>query len=286
MMSGEPGGRGKSLKGVEMFRRSRCHRRILFMLAGSIMSGAMGHAADQYSGRGKSEPVSKELADRMRRSGSYKDGCPVPPEQLRLLTIPHWDFHKKIQIGALVIHEAVAEQVLDIFEDLRHAGFPIEKMRLIEEYEANDDASMDDNNSSAFNCRPITGMTGNFSNHSYGKAIDINPVQNPYLKITKAADAEAFLKEVPASAAASQFPSELTRYCMRFAEQCQVLPAQGARYLKRDKAPGVIVKDDAVYRAFTKRGWTWGGSWPSSRGNRPRTDYQHFEKAIKSDAAY
>ena len=233
------------------------------------------HAADeQYSGRGKSESVSKESITRMRKSGSYKDGCPVQPEQLRLLTIPHWNFEKKIQAGVMVVNAAVAEEVLDIFQELRQAGYPIYKMQLIDDYAANDEASMRDNNTSAFNCRPITGTTGTFSNHSYGTAIDINPIQNPYLKVKDPADAAALWK------GDSQLAHQLTSYCQRLPDRCQILPAEGARYLKRESQAGVIVKGDAIYLAFSKRGWTWGGNWPSSRGTRVRTDYQHFEKVI------
>ncbi len=239
---------------------------------------AVHGAGVQHGGRGKSEPLNKDAIARMRQSGSYKDGCPVPPEQLRRLAIPHWNFQKEIELGAMIVHAAIAEEVLDIFQELRKAGYPVQTMKLIDEYEANDEASMRDNNTSAFNCRPITGTTGNFSNHSYGTAIDINPVQNPYLKIKDPADASVFLNQLPAHLGDGQLPHELTIFCKRLPNLCQILPVEGAQYLNRD-GRGVIVNGDAVYRAFVKRGWTWGGNWPSSRTNRVRTDYQHFEKA-------
>ncbi len=244
------------------------------VFAGLMSLIVIGRATDeQDGGRGKSQPLSNGEVARMRRSGSYKDGCPVSPEQLRLLTIPHWNFHKKIQIGVLVVQASVAEEALDIFQDLRRASFPIEKMRLIDEYEADDEASMRDNNTSAFNCRPITGTTGTFSKHSYGTAIDINPVQNPYLKIKNAAELSWDVDE-------RQLPHQLTLFCQRLPDRCQILPAEGVRYLKRDRQAGVIVRGDAVHRAFSRRGWTWGGDWPSSRGTGLRTDYQHFEKVF------
>jgi len=103
-------------------------------------------------------------------------------------------------------------------------------------YEADDDRSMAANNTSAFNCREVTGRPGVWSEHAYGRAIDINPIQNPY--VTSKGD---------------------------------VLPPAGAEYVDRSRtAPGMIHEDDAVVRAFRGVGWVWGGSWTSVR------DYQHF----------
>ena len=134
----------------------------------------------------------------------------------------------------------MAEDVLDIFKELYDADYPIERMVLIDEYDAEDNASMAANNSSAFNFRFIDG-TAKRSSHSDGLAIDINPLYNPYVRMRDG-------KEV-------------------------VLPENGTEYANRTKEnPYYIKKDDICYQAFSKRGFTWGGEWKSSK------DYQHFQK--------
>ncbi|ASO21290.1 hypothetical protein FHR81_002260 [Actinoalloteichus hoggarensis] len=177
-------------------------------------------------------PVTEE-----RLGASYREGCPVGPEDLRLVSFPHVGFDDRTHRGELIVHADVAEEVADVFVDLYRGGFPIERAETVEKYGADDDASMAANNSSAFNCRPITGG-GGWSNHSYGKAIDINPIQNPYVNSSGL-----------------------------------VLPPSGAPYVDRDQdAPGMIHAGDLVERSFTEKGWTWGGFWTTP------LDYQHFEK--------
>jgi len=120
----------------------------------------------------------------------------------------------------------VAIEVVEIFREIYKAKFPIAKMKLIDDYGANDDLSMADNNTSAFCVRSAQGYDDKYSKHSYGVAIDINPVQNPYVK------------------------GEI------------ILPKSGESYLDRQKVrKGMIVEDHVVYRAFIKRGWIWGGKW-------------------------
>jgi hypothetical protein len=118
-----------------------------------------------------------------------------------------------------------AEAMVGVFRALFEARFPIRRMRPAYEYGGSDDASMADDNTSAFNCRAVTGGTG-FSEHSYGHAIDINTVENPYI----------------------------------YGER--VLPPAGAPYVDRsDERPGMILADGPVVAAFTALGWGWGGSW-------------------------
>jgi hypothetical protein len=168
---------------------------------------------------------------------SWEPGCPVPIDDLRIIEMNHWGFDGTVHDGGrLMVHEDVVDEVVEAFGDMFAAQFPIRRMELIETYDGSDDASMAADNTSAFNCRPITGSPGRFSIHSYGKAIDINTVENPYVKGDT------------------------------------VLPAAGAEYLDReDVRPGMIVKNDAVVKAFKKRGFEWGGDWHSLK------DYQHFE---------
>lgn len=172
-----------------------------------------------------------------RLASSWREGCPVGPDRLRLISLNFVGFDGAVRRGELVVNADLAVEVARVFADLYFDRFPIQRMETVEKYNSDDDASMAANNTSAFNCRAITGGTA-WSNHSYGRAIDINPVQNPYISRSGA-----------------------------------VYPPNGAPYVDRTQhAPGMIHAGDATERAFTTRGWTWGGSW-----NTP-IDYQHFEK--------
>lgn len=174
----------------------------------------------------KSEPIPAPLLERMRRT-TWHPGCPVAPEDLRQLTLTYIGFDGKQSTGILVVNKDLSTEVLRIFRALFQRGFQIERMVPIEDYGGDDDASMAANNTSAFNCRDATGKPGVFSNHSWGRAIDINPLTNPYVKGDK------------------------------------VLPPAGRRYLDRTKSfKGSILKDSFIVHEFEKAGWTWGGRWP------------------------
>ncbi|MFO0664301.1 MAG: M15 family metallopeptidase [Polyangiaceae bacterium] len=176
-------------------------------------------------------------AERTRMTGvSWRPECPVSLDDLTLLDVPHYGFDGAIHRGRVVVAKRLSTAFLTAFKAMYVARFRIEKMRLVDEYGADDDASMADNNTSAFNCRKSTGGTS-WSQHTYGNAIDINPVQNPYVK------------------------------------GATVLPPAGAPFRTRDGSkPGVIVKGDAVVKAFDALGWGWGGRWTSFQ------DYQHFSE--------
>jgi hypothetical protein len=173
----------------------------------------------------KSQPVSAALIQRIRTT-TWHPGCPVAPEDLRQLTLSFRDFDKKMRTGTLLVHRDLADEVVRIFQSLYQHEFTIERMVPIEDYGGNDDASMAANNTSAFNCRDTTGKPGVFSNHSWGRAIDINPLMNPYVKGD------------------------------------QVLPPGGRKYLDRSKAfPGSILNNGFAVRTFESKGWAWGGRW-------------------------
>jgi len=159
-----------------------------------------------------------------RMATSWRPGCPVALTDLRYLTLTYRGFDDADHQGELVVGESVASDVVDIFRSLYAAGYPIASLRLVDDFGGSDDDSMAANNSSAFNCRPVTGG-GGFSEHSYGTAIDLNPVQNPYLSGSL------------------------------------VLPEGGRPYADRQSAPGVIEPGDPVVAAFAAHGWTWGGEW-------------------------
>lgn len=171
---------------------------------------------------------------------SYGEDCTVPYEELRYIRVLHKGFDGKTYVGELIVNREIAEDIAGIFHELYYAGYPIERMVLIDEYNADDILSMEANNSSAFNFRYILGTT-KLSRHSLGLAVDVNPLYNPYVAYV---DGE----EV-------------------------VLPANGAGHTDRSgDCPYYIRKGDVCYEAFTSRGFTWGGEWNS------RKDYQHFEK--------
>jgi len=170
-------------------------------------------------------PISAVEAARLREK-AWHSGCPAEIEELRVLTVSYWDFHGVARRGLLVVNRAVAADLLSIFAKLFAHGFLIQTMRPIEEFAGDDEASMEANNTSAFNCRDITGKPGTFSNHSWGRAVDINPLTNPMI-----------LNGSP-------------------------LPPQGSVYADRTQAwPGSILDGSFIVNLFRAQGWTWGGEW-------------------------
>jgi len=111
---------------------------------------------------------------------SHRPGCPVPLRDLRHLRLTYIDFNDEVHRGSMVVHEAVADDVVDVFRSLYRARFPVQRMRLVDTYGGDDDRSMAANNTSGYNCRRVAG-SADLSDHAYGRAIDINPVQNPYV---------------------------------------------------------------------------------------------------------
>lgn len=163
-------------------------------------------------------------------------------EELEYVHVLHYDFEGQVQEGELICNQAIAQDLTVIFKDLYDNQYPIEKIRLIDAYDADDDASMEDNNTSCFNYRVVEGKA-TLSNHSYGLAIDINPFYNPYVR-TK--DGETL-----------------------------VSPENAMLYADRSTDfPHKIDENDLCCQLFVKHGFTWGGNWNSVK------DYQHFEKRI------
>ncbi len=188
------------------------------------------------------EPISDDIFEKMQGK-SYKENCTVPREELRYLHILHVGFDNNTHEGELIVNKRIAEDVLDIFKELYKAGYQIEKVRLIDEYNAQDELSMRDNNSSAFNFRYISYST-TLSKHAMGLAVDINTLYNPYIK---------------------QVDGRLN-----------IEPANAVQYVDRNRQfPHKIDHDDLCYKLFTKYGFEWGGDWEDSK------DYQHFEIKLK-----
>ncbi|MGN6336075.1 M15 family metallopeptidase [Mycobacterium sp.] len=169
---------------------------------------------------------------------SWRPGCPVDPGQLRRVDIDHVGFDGTTHRGELIVHEDLVPEVITIFERLYRLRFPIEKIRTAEHYpDADDEQSMEDNNTSAFNCRGIPG-SDHWSQHAYGRAIDLNPRLNPCVYATGTFQ-----------------------------------PQNAANYLDRGRTdPGLLHSGDPAVRIFTDSGWRWGGYWTAP------IDYQHFER--------
>jgi hypothetical protein len=172
---------------------------------------------------------------------SYHKNDNLAVSQLRYLRMLYYGFDGQTHVGEMIVNEEIAADVLDIFKQLYAAEYPIERMQLVDDYGADDDASMAANNSSAFNYRCIAGTT-KLSNHSWGKAIDINPLYNPY--VYTSADGTT-----------------------------HVDPEGGEDYTDRNgDAPYMIDHEDLCYQLFIQHGFSWGGDWETKK------DYQHFEK--------
>jgi len=176
-----------------------------------------------------------EGVGRERLPYSWREGCPVPISDLRLLTLSFWGFDSRVHRGELIVHSDQADKVVSAIRKLFDQRFPIEKMDLIDKYQGDDDRSVEANNTSAFNCRKIEGAEA-WSEHAFGRALDINPVQNPFV--------------------------------LRNGEI--KLPG-GRPYADRSqRLKGMIRPNGGVVNAFRSIGWSWGGNWTNSK------DYQHF----------
>jgi hypothetical protein len=182
-------------------------------------------------------PVDADLQERM--ASSHSERCPLDWDDLRYLRLSHVGFDGRVHTGELVVAASQADTVVGVFRELFRTGYPIRRMRLVSDYGGNDDRSMAANNTSAYNCRPVAG-TARWSDHAYGTAIDINPVQNPYLRAG-----------VPVEPPAGRAFADVDRSA------------------EAEPPWGVIHDGDVVVRAFNAAGWAWGGFWADP-------DYQHF----------
>ena len=202
-----------------------------------IYSGmAEGHKSDISS-------ISPHIKKRMIRGNSWKQGCPTGLKDLRYVRVSHWNFKDSNAMGELIVHADAAISVTKIFEELYDIGYPVKQMRLVSNFKGSDWQSIEADNTSALNCRPVTGNSKKWSNHAYGKAIDINPIENPYISRTGYISHKA---------------SAIYRKRIHN-------PSRGLT----DKA--MLLKKDKATQIFEKYGWKWGGDW------EPVKDYQHFE---------
>jgi hypothetical protein len=187
------------------------------------------------------QPLSTNMQVEMQVLKTWQAGCPVLPTRLKLVNFSYYDFNnQEHNDGKIVVLDAAANNVMAIFKELHQIKFPLAKAHVIEQYNGDDQASMLDNNTSAFNCRAITG--GSLpSIHAYGLAIDINPIQNPYVSFDNVSGCTT-----------------------------QVLPPPAKDYLNRTHLRAGMAEQ--VVEIFKRNGFTvWGGKW-----NKP-IDWQHFQ---------
>lgn len=171
---------------------------------------------------------------------SYVDNSNISLDELRYCKVLYNDFDGNVQNGELICNEQIAQDLLEIFYELYNSGYQIESVKLIDEYDGDDTASMLANNTSCFNYRVVEG-TQKLSKHAYGLAIDLNPFYNPYITYNKDGSQN-------------------------------ISPAGSEAYADRDTSfPYKIDENDLAYKLFTEHGFKWGGNWNSVK------DYQHFE---------
>lgn len=175
-----------------------------------------------------SGPVPENVQQRMIGK-SMPANIPISFNELRYLQFPYYDFEGNIQIGEMVCNKAIAEDLIDIFRILFHFEYPFQSIRLVDDFDGDDEASMRANNTSCFNYRNIPGSSL-LSKHALGRAIDINPLQNPWVRGSRT------------------YPATATPY--------------------RDRTqdfPHKIDKQDLCYRVFKWKGFVWGGEWKTAK---------------------
>jgi hypothetical protein len=171
---------------------------------------------------------------------SWRAGCPVPPSQLRRLTLDYWGFDDQGHQGTLIVNASVASAITKVFATLYRDHFPIKSMQPVDVYGGSDERSLEADNTAGFNCRnAVSSGPPHWSAHAYGLAIDVNPVENPYVESNGV-----------------------------------VHPKNGSDYVNRSPyRPGMAVSGGELVNAFASVGWKWGGRWTSS------PDYQHFSSS-------
>jgi hypothetical protein len=203
----------------------------VFVAAGGtpVPSGAAARAAaDDHAFTFTAHRLSPRVRRRITGVSWYR-GCPVSRGRLRYVRVAHYDFHRRVRIGELIVNASAVRPLRRAFARLYGARFPIRRMRLVDDYGASDYRSIEADNTSAFNCRRVTGGS-RWSEHAYGRAIDVNPIENPYVSNGHTAHRAS------------------------------------RRYLDRSRhRRGMAYRGGALVRAFRRAGWGWGGSWSNPK---------------------
>jgi hypothetical protein len=209
--------------------------RIRPIAAGLVLAALAGASPAAGAGRAplpEFRAVVRTISPAERQAmtpGVWRPGCPVALSRLRHVSLPFVGFDGRAHRGALVVHNAAATDVVQTFRDLYRARFPIRRMRPIEAYGGDDFASIEADNTSSFNCRPVAGSS-RWSEHAYGRAIDIDPIENPYV-----------------SGGRTSHPASVP-------------------FLRRSPyRAGMAVEGGALVAAFDRVGWGWGGRWSGDK---------------------
>lgn len=210
-------------------------RRTVLLSLAAILAVSVVPSAGAAGFSAPSTPLSKDMRKAMT-GVSWHKGCPVGLNQLRLITPTYHTPDGGVATGQLIVNRDVAPAVVRVFKRLWDANYPIARMDLVDAYGGDDWQSIEANNTSAFNCRAATGSS-HWSNHAYGRAIDINPIENPWV------------------------------------ESGKVFHKASWQYVDRTKrkSPSMILPGDRVVKAFATEGWGWGGAWTGGT-----LDLQHF----------
>jgi hypothetical protein len=194
----------------------------------ALGGAAAGTASAAERFRSSVSPIGPGLRDRMT-GVSWRAGCPVSLGDLRQVWVRHWGFDGRARSGVLIVHRDAAADVVRVMRRLFAAHFPVRRMRTVDAYRGSDFASIEADNTSAFNCRPATGSSS-WSEHAYGRAIDVNPIENPYV-----------------SGGSTSHPASVP-------------------FLDRSRErPGMAVEGGVLVRAFDAVGWGWGGRWGGTK---------------------
>ena len=221
------------MKCVAAILRPLSGRSLVALAVVALVLAATSPAAT-FGFRGTISPISPALTRQMT-GVSWRPGCPVSLRDLRLVTATHRGFDGRDRVGRVIVHRDVAPRMLSLLRRLYADGFPIRRMVPVDAYGGSDFRSIEADNTSAFNCRFVDGTT-RYSEHAYGRAIDVNPIENPYVTrggTTSHPSSRAYLRRTPFR-------------------------------------PGMAAEGRALVRAFDAIGWGWGGRWSRAK------DYQHF----------
>lgn len=187
------------------------------------------------------EPLTPDVIEFINGK-SYKSDCTIPYESLNHVKILYYNFNHEIAEGEIICNSAIAKDLVEIFYELYLNEYPLESVKLVDTFDADDELSMEANNTSCFNYRSVPGKK-TLSKHAQGLAIDVNPFYNPYITYSSGIE--------------------------------HITPIGSEQYADRTHDfPHKITKEDLCYQLFISHGFSWGGSWKNSK------DYQHFEKNI------
>ena len=199
---------------------------LMITVAGTASDGA---AAAKPAFKGSSSRLDGQTRKQMTGL-SWHRGCPVPLRDLRLLKVRRWGFDGEVHPGKLVVNEDSDRRILRVMKKLFEMHFAIRRMHLVDAYGADDHRSMNADNTSAFNCRFVSGQPGVWSEHAFGRAIDLNPVENPYVSGS------------------------------------YVSPPAGKPFARRHpRRKGMVTRHGQVVEAFAEAGWGWGGNWEGTK---------------------